>query len=207
MTRVHPHQYQRQTRKIIIEYKLRDIADSKGMVYIQANRGMYGLPQSGLLANELLEKRFNKRGYHQSKLVPGLWSHKWCPVQFTLVVDNFGVKYAGEEHALHLKQTLEENYKCHTGIGRMTIHRHHLRLGLQAPASPFIHAWIHHKGSQTIQARETQIATSTIPQRHHQIWSKDTICHCSINLTTVRQTWQEIHPTSVWQILVFGTSS
>ena len=33
------------------------------------------------------------------------------PVQFTLVVDDFGVKYVSEEHALHLKQTLEENYK------------------------------------------------------------------------------------------------
>ncbi len=42
--------------EIIIKYKLREIADSKGMKYIQANRGMYGLPQSGLLANELLEK-------------------------------------------------------------------------------------------------------------------------------------------------------
>ena len=41
--------------EIIIEYKLSEIADSKGMVCIQANRGMYGLPQSGLLANELLE--------------------------------------------------------------------------------------------------------------------------------------------------------
>ena len=42
--------------EVIIKYKLREIEDSKGMVYIQANRGMYGLPQSGLLANELLEK-------------------------------------------------------------------------------------------------------------------------------------------------------
>jgi hypothetical protein len=97
--------------EIIIEYKIRETADSKVMVYIQANQGMYGLLQSGLLANELLEKPLNKRGYHQSKLVPGLWSHKWRPVQFTLVVDDFGVKYVGEEHALHLKQTLEENYK------------------------------------------------------------------------------------------------
>ena len=132
--------------EIIIEYKLREIADSKGMVYIQANQGMYGLPQSGLLVNELLEKRLNKRGYHQSKLVPGLWSHKWRPVQFTLVIDDFGVKYVGKEHALHLKQTLEENYKV------TLVHRHHLRLGLQVPTSPFIHAWIHQKGSQTIQA-------------------------------------------------------
>jgi len=42
--------------EIIIEYKLREIADSKGMVYIKANQGMHRLPQSGLLANELLEK-------------------------------------------------------------------------------------------------------------------------------------------------------
>ena len=96
--------------EIIIKYKLREIADSKGMVYIQANQGMYGLPQSGLLVNELLEKRLNKRGNHQSKLVPGLWSHKWRPVQFTLAVDDFGVIYFGKEHALHLKHTLEENY-------------------------------------------------------------------------------------------------
>ena len=75
---------------------------------------MYGLPQSGLLANELVEKRFNKQGYHQSKLVPGLRSHKWHPVQFTLVVDDFGVEYVGEEHAKHLKDTLEENYKVTT---------------------------------------------------------------------------------------------
>lgn len=100
--------------EIIIEYKLREKADNKGCVYIQANRGMYGLPQSGLLANELLEERLNKRGYHQSKLVPGLWSHKWRPVQFTLVVDDFGVKYVGEEHAKHLKDTLEENYTVTT---------------------------------------------------------------------------------------------
>ena len=58
--------------EIITEYNLRKTATADGSVYIQANKGMYGLPQSGLLANELLEKRLNKNGYHQSKLVPGL---------------------------------------------------------------------------------------------------------------------------------------
>ena len=75
---------------------------------------MYGLPKSGLLSNELLEKRLNKRDYQHSKLVPGLWKHNWRPIQFTLVVENFVVKYVGKEHALHLKQTLEENYKVTT---------------------------------------------------------------------------------------------
>ena len=75
---------------------------------------MYGLPQAGLLANELLEKRLNAKGYKQSKLVPGLWKHEWRPIQFTLVVDDFGVKYVGEEHANHLKDTLLEHYKVTT---------------------------------------------------------------------------------------------
>ena len=75
---------------------------------------MYGLPQSGLIANELLEKRLNKRVYQQSKVVPGLRKHDCLPIQFTLVVDDFGVKYVGEKHELHLKQRLEENYKVTT---------------------------------------------------------------------------------------------
>jgi hypothetical protein len=97
--------------EIIKEYNLQEKATAKGFIYIKVTKGMYGLPQAGLLANELLEKRLNKHGYFQSKLVPGLWSHKTRPIQFTLVVDDFGVKYVGREHAEHLKQVLEEHYK------------------------------------------------------------------------------------------------
>jgi hypothetical protein len=75
---------------------------------------MYGLPQSGLLSNELLEKRLNKHGYFQSKLVPGFWTHEWRPIQFTLVVDDFGVKYVGKEHAEHLKSVIAKYYKMST---------------------------------------------------------------------------------------------
>ena len=42
---------------------------------------------------------------------PGLWLHEWRPIQFFLVVDYFGVKYVGKEHAKHLVDTLEENYE------------------------------------------------------------------------------------------------
>eukprot|EP00804_Cyclotella_cryptica_P030137 CCRYP_009543-RA/>CCRYP_009543-RA protein AED:0.35 eAED:0.35 QI:0/0/0/1/0/0/2/0/428 len=99
-------------QEIIEEYNLRDIADEDGSTYLQANKGMYGLPHGGLIANELLEKRLNKAGYYQSKLVPGLWTHTNPPIEFTLVVDDFGVKYIGKEHALHLKSVIEEHYKC-----------------------------------------------------------------------------------------------
>ena len=68
------------------------------------------MPQAGILAQQLLEKRLNKHGYHQSTLVPGLWTHEWRPIQFTLVVDDFGVKYTGEEHAKHLMAVLNKDY-------------------------------------------------------------------------------------------------
>ena len=43
--------------KVIEEYKLKEKATSNSRIYIKAKQGMYGLPQSGLLANKLLEKR------------------------------------------------------------------------------------------------------------------------------------------------------
>jgi hypothetical protein len=97
--------------EVIREYKLREKATKNGSIYIRAKRGMYGLPQAGLLANKLLEICLNKHGYRQSKLVPGLWKHNTRPIQFTLVVDDFGIKYVGKEHAQHLKNALEEHYK------------------------------------------------------------------------------------------------
>ncbi len=72
---------------------------------------MYNLHQAGLLANKLLKKCLNKHGYQQSRLVPGLWKHNTKPIQFTLVVNDFGIKYVGKEHAQHLKNALKEHCK------------------------------------------------------------------------------------------------
>jgi hypothetical protein len=77
--------------EIINEYKLKDLVEPDGSIFIAVLRSMYGLSQSGLLSNKLLEKQLNAHGYFQSKLVPGLWTHEWQPIQFTLVVDDFGV--------------------------------------------------------------------------------------------------------------------
>jgi hypothetical protein len=93
-------------------YNLIDLATNNGTIYIKIQRGMYGLPQAGILAQNLLEKHLNQHGYHQSKVTPGLWKHDWRPLLFTLCVDNFGIKYVGREHANHLAKILEECYKC-----------------------------------------------------------------------------------------------
>ena len=72
---------------------------------------MYGLPQAGILAQKLLEKRLKKKVYYQSMYTPGLWFHEWRPIQFSLVVDDFGVKYVGEENVKHLVNAPVEHYK------------------------------------------------------------------------------------------------
>ncbi len=40
--------------EVVKKYKLREKATKNGSIYIKAKRGMYGLPQAGLLANKLL---------------------------------------------------------------------------------------------------------------------------------------------------------
>jgi hypothetical protein len=54
--------------EIIKEYKLRDKVTPHVYVYIMATKGMYDLPQAGLIAKKLLEKQLNEHGYQQSKL-------------------------------------------------------------------------------------------------------------------------------------------
>ena len=100
--------------KIIKDYNLLEKATKNESIYIKANKGMYGLLHARLLANKLLKKWLNTHGYWQSKLVPAIWKHDWHPIQFTLVVDDFGVRYVGKEHALHLKASLKEDYKVTT---------------------------------------------------------------------------------------------
>ena len=95
---------------VIKQYKLKDKATPEGYIYVEVRKGMYGLPQAGLLAQELLEKRLNEKGYRQSKYTPGLWKHDRREIQFTLVVDDFGIKYVGKENATHLIETLKEYY-------------------------------------------------------------------------------------------------
>jgi hypothetical protein len=97
--------------EVIDEYNLRNIATLDGYVYIEVTKGMYGLLQAGLFANELLEKQLEEHGYKQSKIIPGLWGHDTRDITFTLVVDDFGVKYVAKADALHLADTLKQNYK------------------------------------------------------------------------------------------------
>lgn len=110
-------------RKEYVRIKYDDIPDEfrkeydlpryvrKGWVFFEVVRGAYGLPQSGKIANDLLRKRLNAAGYHETSTTPGLWRHTWRPIQFVLIVDDFGVEYVGKQHADHLLSVLNKFYK------------------------------------------------------------------------------------------------
>ena len=64
-------------------------------------KGMYGLSQAGHIANKQLRKILTPFGYRPSTTTPGLWKHNRRKLTFTLVVDNFGVKYVDREDVHH----------------------------------------------------------------------------------------------------------
>eukprot|EP00957_Ditylum_brightwellii_P110822 8452442-Ditylum_brightwellii.AAC.1 len=70
-----------------------------GWVYIEIKKGMYGLPQAGILANKLRTARLAEHGYYPR------------PATFALVVDDFGGKIKEEEHGEHLINALKEHYE------------------------------------------------------------------------------------------------
>ncbi len=72
---------------------------------------MYGLPQAGILANQLLEQRLAAiEGYYQCQHTPGLWRHIWQNITFCLVLDDFGIKVTNMHNMDHLVDTLKEHY-------------------------------------------------------------------------------------------------
>ncbi len=56
-------------------YNLNKIAQDNDNIYVKIQKGMYGLPQAGILAQQLLEQRLNDHRYQQSQITPGLWKH------------------------------------------------------------------------------------------------------------------------------------
>ena len=86
------------------QYNLSSKVTIDGYIYKEIRRGMYGLPQAGLLAQQLWEKCLNSKG-----------THKWHPISFSLCVDDFSMEYNGKQHADHLVAVLKENYTISKG--------------------------------------------------------------------------------------------
>jgi hypothetical protein len=137
--------------EIITQYALLPLV-SDGHIYIEVQKGMYGLTQAGILANLLLAKRLAPHGYRQTKSTPSLWAHDTLSDSFSLVFDDFGVKYEGLANAHHLINALEQHYtvsKDWTGalyygiiLHRDYLHRH-VDLSMPVYITVMLHKYQH----------------------------------------------------------------
>jgi hypothetical protein len=95
---------------IMKQYKLAPLVHN-GYVLVEIRKCMCGLPQSGKLANDRLVVHLAKSGHVHAKRTIGSFTHM---IIFSLVEDDFGVQYTGQEHAQHLADTLESLYTITT---------------------------------------------------------------------------------------------
>jgi hypothetical protein len=75
-------------------------------ILFEINKGMYGLPQCGRLAQQRLVKHLSVHGYTETS-TPCLFRHTFNGTVFALVVDDFGIKYTTREGADHLIRILQ----------------------------------------------------------------------------------------------------
>ena len=101
-------------QEIIDKYALHDLVDKDGWVYLKIVKIMYCLKQAGIIANMELTKHLDKFGYYLVQHTPGLWRHKTRATIFTLVVNNFAIKYATHQDANHILQALRAKYTIST---------------------------------------------------------------------------------------------
>jgi hypothetical protein len=85
-----------------------------GRVLMKLTKGIYGLPQAGFLAQQALIIHLAAHGYEEALHTPCLFTHKQLGTKFTLVVDDFLIKYTSEIAAQHLQDTLRRKYTITT---------------------------------------------------------------------------------------------
>ncbi len=63
------------------------------------------------MANKRLQPKLAPFRYHECLNTPGLWYHDTRPILFTLMVNNFGIKYIKEDDVKHLIASMKWMYK------------------------------------------------------------------------------------------------
>ena len=77
---------------------------------------MYGLKESGRIANEDIVNHLSAHGYHESKFTTGLFKQSTRDISFTLVVDNLGIKWTKKDDLDYLIQSLEKKYSMKVDV-------------------------------------------------------------------------------------------
>ena len=84
--------------------------DANVFCYVKIIMAIYGLNQSGALANKDQKANLAKHGYFPMNHTPGLFKHESRPINFSAVVDDFGVLYRSKAVAKQLEAELTSHY-------------------------------------------------------------------------------------------------
>jgi hypothetical protein len=74
-------------------------------------KGIYDLPQAGILTKKLSQRQLAHHGYQPVNHTYDLWMHDARPITLSLVVNDLRIKYVGQEHVEHLKSSIEKHYQ------------------------------------------------------------------------------------------------
>ena len=99
--------------EFVYKYILKNKAHN-GYIFAHVTKGIYGIPQAGLIAHGALVQHLEPYGYRPSNKTQVLWTRDIHSINLIFVVGDFGVKYLGKERTLHLKSALEDKYKVIT---------------------------------------------------------------------------------------------
>ena len=115
------------------------------IIYYQILKGLYGMPQAGLLYQTGLIKHLSQYGYHMSLTTPCLFYHDTSAVKFLLWVDDFIIKYKRSDQASidHLLNCLRQKYTITVDLTGssylgMTIERNRIEKWLKISAPGYI---------------------------------------------------------------------
>ena len=93
--------FKKTPQEIIDAYNLTTLVDNQGWIYMRIEKGIYGLEQSGIIANQELVKHMAPFGYHPVQHTPGLLVHYKRKTIFSLVVYGFCIQYYSMDDADH----------------------------------------------------------------------------------------------------------
>ena len=96
--------------EIMNAYKLRNKIHNR-KICMAINKDIYSLKEAGALANQQLQQHLAPCRHTPTKFTPSLWKHKSNNAIFTLIVDDFGIKYIGKDNAQYLIDTLKDKYE------------------------------------------------------------------------------------------------
>ena len=80
-------------QEIVHQYNLKCLVAADVYVYMEIRKVITGLKQAKRLASDRLTKKLSRNGYAPVPHTPSLWYHHTSDPMFSLVVNNFGIKY------------------------------------------------------------------------------------------------------------------